>query len=109
MQQQLITITQKATEEIKNLLTKNKKESFRIRVVEGGCSGHKYIFELEEKPSKNDEVIQQEGIKVLIDQESIKFLKSSTVDYIETLENSGFKISNPNAKSSCGCGSSFGV
>ena len=104
----VLTITPKAAGKIKDLLAKENKENhgLRIQVVPGGCSGFSYEFAFDQE-KKDDNVIDVEGIKVYVDKESMSFLKGSLVDYIDTLQGSGFKVSNPNAKSSCGCGSSF--
>ena len=114
-----VTLTKKALEKLKELMSEqnNAKEKqakkykgLRIGVLEGGCSGQTYDMELEEsskKDNKDDKVFEQNGIKVFIDNQSFEFIKGSRVDYLDTLQGAGFKISNPNAKNNCGCGQSF--
>ncbi len=104
-----VTITEKAGTKLKEILASNKKEGMglRIRVMPGGCAGFKYSLELEQKEAPEDKVIEVSGSKFFIDQNSLGMLKGAKVDYIEGLQDSGFKINNPNATSSCGCGKSF--
>ncbi|KHO51617.1 MAG: iron-sulfur cluster assembly accessory protein [archaeon GW2011_AR17] len=104
-----LTITAKASEKILELLKKNTKESYglRIQVIKGGCAGKEYKFSFEEEPKEGDEVIVAGDVKVFVDAESGHYLKGSLVDYLESLEESGFRVSNPNSSHSCGCGKSF--
>lgn len=106
----IITLTDKAAEKVKSLLEKeNKKEyGLRVGIVSGGCSGYMYDICLEKSAKENDMVLEEKGVKVFINPESIAFMKGSTVDYVERLQNSGFKVNNPNVKRSCGCGHSVG-
>ncbi|MEK6968692.1 MAG: iron-sulfur cluster assembly accessory protein [Nanoarchaeota archaeon] len=103
-------ITHKAAEKLKELLKSKNKEgmALRIKVVSGGCAGHKYSLELDKESQANDTVFDVDGSQFFVDKESLEQLKGATVDYLETLEDSGFKIHNPNAKTNCGCGKSFG-
>ncbi|MCH8003813.1 MAG: iron-sulfur cluster insertion protein ErpA [Nanoarchaeota archaeon] len=103
-----LTVTDKAAEKIKSLIEQEKKQALRISVKPGGCSGFEYGMELDDKTTDNDIVIEQKGIKIFVDKESMQKLNGVDVDYIESLQGAGFKISNPQAKSTCGCGSSFG-
>jgi iron-sulfur cluster insertion protein len=82
---------------------------FRIAVNGGGCSGFQYEFSFDGARADDDVLIEQDGARVLIDQASLEFLGGSEVDFIEGLMGSHFEIKNPNAKSSCGCGTSFSV
>jgi iron-sulfur cluster insertion protein len=82
---------------------------FRIAVNGGGCSGYQYDFSFDAARTDEDILIEQDGARVLIDQVSLEFLGGSEVDFIEGLMGSHFEIKNPNAKSSCGCGTSFSV
>ena len=79
----------------------------RISVVGGGCSGFSYSMAFENSPGLMDKVYTFDGLKVYVDQASLLYLDGARVDYVETLEGSGFKFENPNVKSTCGCGSSF--
>ncbi len=82
---------------------------FRIAVNGGGCSGYQYDFSFDDTRTDDDVLIELDGARVLIDQVSLEFLGGSEVDFIEGLMGSQFEIKNPNAKSSCGCGTSFSV
>ena len=79
----------------------------RISVVGGGCSGFSYSMAFENQPNMLDKTYDFGGLKVFIDQASMLYLDGAEVDYVETLEGSGFKFNNPQVKSTCGCGSSF--
>lgn len=82
---------------------------FRVAVNGGGCSGYQYEFTFDATRTDDDILIEQDGARVLIDQVSLEFLGGSEVDFVEGLMGSHFEIKNPNAKSSCGCGTSFSV
>ena len=104
-----INITQKAADKVTELITKKNKQGFGLRlgIVEGGCSGFEYSIVLDNKQTENDTVVEQKGLKLYVDNKSLEFLQGSLIDYVDTLQGAGFKISNPNAKSGCGCGQSF--
>ena len=106
----IVSLTEKAANKVKLLLEKENKQGYglRVGVVPGGCSSYMYDIGLEKAPKENDTVLEEKGVKIFINPESISFMKGSVVDYIESLQNSGFKIENPNAKRSCGCGHSVG-
>ena len=103
-----LNVTDKAAEKIKALIKQEKKQALRISVKPGGCSGFEYGMELDDKTTDNDIVIEQKGIKIFVDKESMQKLDGVNVDYVDSLQGAGFKISNPNASKTCGCGSSFG-
>ena len=105
----IVHLTDAAVEKIKAMMAKEGKSDYRLRlgVVTGGCAGLSYEMKFQKSPYDNDTVFEQKGLKVIINQESVPFLQGITVDYIDTLRESGFKYRNPNAKSSCGCGTSF--
>ncbi len=100
------TITDNAKKKIENLLeSENINKFFRIEVKGGGCSGYKYHFLVDSKKNQDDIIFNN----VLIDKSSFSFIKGSTLDFSEKLIENTFKIINPKATSSCGCGSSFSV
>ena len=106
----VISLTQSAAEEAKLLLLKpeNAGKSLRIFVEQGGCSGMQYSMVFDEKRD-GDWVSEQHGVAVLVDTFSAQYLRGTVVDFSAALTGGGFKISNPNAKQSCGCGKSFEV
>lgn len=104
-------VTDNAFKRIKNLITAETKQNLglRISVDGGGCSGFRYIYDLDDKITPLDYVIEKDGTKVIIDNISSEYLNGSLIDYIEELGESYFNIKNPNASSKCGCGSSFSI
>lgn len=108
-QTRLISITQKAAEKIVEFMRQENKEKLYLRVYVsgGGCSGLSYGMGFEEKPDEDDAIINENGVEVIIDSYSQKYLKGANVDYVESLMGSGFKINNPNVTKSCSCGHSF--
>src|SRR5271156_2644047 len=104
----MIALKPKAAEEVKSLLSQpeNSGKSLRIYVEQGGCSGMQYGMVFDEKRD-GDLVSEKDGVSVLIDPLSANYLHGTTVDFSDALNAGGFKISNPNAKQSCGCGKSF--
>lgn len=105
----MITITESAAAKIKQLTPPDmaSKYALRMRVVGGGCSGLQYQMGLEDEQQPNDKVFTSNGVQVCIDMKSALYLAGAEVDYIDGLMESGFKITNPNAKTTCGCGQSF--
>jgi iron-sulfur cluster assembly accessory protein len=108
-QSQVITITTKAAEKVAEFMKQegNNNLYLRVYVSGGGCSGLSYGMGFEEKAEEDDSVIEQNGVKVLIDGYSQRYLKGANVDYVDSLMGSGFKINNPNVTKSCSCGHSF--
>ena len=104
-----IEVTENAQEYIKKILSSEKSNFFRITVLGGGCAGFQYKFDFSQKANEDDIVYEYKNAKVLIDKTSIEFIKGSKIDYVNELIGSSFKISNPQASSSCGCGTSFSV
>jgi iron-sulfur cluster assembly accessory protein len=84
-------------------------KALRVAVLGGGCSGFQYEFALEDKPTAGDTVIERNGRRVLVDPESLPFLAGSVVDYKDELIGARFSVENPNATSTCGCGTSFSI
>jgi len=107
----MVQLTERAVGKVKEILDSQdpKPAGLRIAVVGGGCSGFSYSMAFENQPNILDKTYQYNGLKVFVDQASLLYLDGAEVDYVETLEGSGFKFSNPNVKSTCGCGSSFSV
>jgi iron-sulfur cluster insertion protein len=81
----------------------------RVSVYGGGCSGFQYTFSLDEEVKENDKTVENQGVTLVIDPMSYQYLAGSEVDFSEGLEGSMFVVNNPNAKSTCGCGSSFSI
>lgn len=108
-QAQPITITAKAAEKVADFMKQegNKALFLRVYVTGGGCSGLSYGMGFEEKADEDDAVLEQNGVKLLVDSYSQRYLKGANVDYVESLMGSGFKINNPNVTKSCSCGHSF--
>ena len=79
----------------------------RVYVYSGGCSGYRYGMMLEDQPTPEDNVLQANGVRVYIDNNSVPLILGSEIDYVDTLMGAGFTVNNPNAVSGCGCGSSF--
>ena len=102
-------ITSKAAEKLTEVLKENNKEGsgLRVEIVPGGCSGFQYGLELDDNTNDLDKVIEEKGVKIIVSKENMQFLKGAKLDYVDSLQGGGFKISNPNAQSSCGCGQSF--
>ena len=103
-----LTLTDKAAKKLKELLKQEKKQALRISVLPGGCSGYQYGMELDDKTTEEDIVISEKGVKIFVDKASIMMLNGANVDCMDSLQGAGFKIENPHAKSTCGCGNSFG-
>ncbi|MBI2679383.1 MAG: iron-sulfur cluster assembly accessory protein [Candidatus Solibacter usitatus] len=107
----MVQLTEKAVEKVREILTSQDPQpaGLRIAVVGGGCSGFSYSMAFENQPNMLDKTYAYGDLKVFIDQASLLYLDGVNVDYVESLEGSGFKFENPNVKSTCGCGSSFSV
>jgi iron-sulfur cluster assembly accessory protein len=104
-----ITLTAKAVEMVKDAIAREGLEGHGIRVgvLGGGCSGFQYSMDFEREPKADDIVFEQDGVKLFLDPMSSMYLQGVTVDYVVGLQGAGFKFDNPNAKTTCGCGSSF--
>ncbi len=108
----MVSLTPMAIEKVKEILTQQtpKPTGLRVAVVGGGCSGFSYHMAFENQINESsDNVYEFDGLKVMVDQMSEMYLDGVQIDYIESIEGSGFKFNNPNVKSTCGCGSSFSV
>jgi iron-sulfur cluster insertion protein len=106
-----IGFTESAANKVKALVEeeKNPKLKLRVSVDGGGCSGFQYEFAFDESLSDDDTVVEKNGATVVIDVTSMQYLNGSEVDYLEGLEGARFVVNNPNATSTCGCGSSFSI
>jgi iron-sulfur cluster assembly accessory protein len=104
----MITLTENATKHIRSLQQEqqNNGKPLRVYVEAGGCSGMQYGMAFDDKKA-DDEVVAQDGVEVVIDPMSANFMKGSVIDYLDSLQGSGFQIKNPNVKEACGCGRSF--
>ena len=108
----MITISDKGAEKVREFLASQEADvsmaGLRVGVRGGGCSGFQYQLAFDEQ-RENDAVFESHGLKLLVDSESLPFLRGSTIDYEESLQGAGFKVNNPNVVAACGCGSSFRV
>ena len=107
--QPVVILMDAAIEKVKSMMAKEGKEGYALRVgvITGGCAGLSYEMKYQKSPYDNDVTNEQGGLKIIINEESVPFLKGIHIDYVDTLKESGFKYKNPNASSSCGCGTSF--
>jgi iron-sulfur cluster assembly protein len=108
----VVTVTESAAQQIKRLLDQEGKlesHALRLKVVGGGCSGLQYQLAFDDQLRENDAELEASGVRVVVDEKSALYLVGTTLDYVDTLMESGFKIQNPNAKTTCGCGQSFGA
>jgi iron-sulfur cluster assembly accessory protein len=105
-----ITLTERAASRIRDILAREPgKHALRVAVNGGGCSGFQYEFVLAEVAAEDDLVIEKGGVKALVDPVSQGFLAGAEIDFVDDLMGQSFRIRNPNATSSCGCGTSFSI
>jgi iron-sulfur cluster assembly protein len=108
----MIEITDKGAEKVHEFLASQQADAsvagLRVGVRGGGCSGFQYQLAFDEQ-RESDVVFESHGLKLLVDGESMQFVRGSTIDYEESLQGAGFKVNNPNVVAACGCGSSFRV
>ncbi len=104
-----VVLTAKAIEMVKQAIAQEGLEGHGIRVgvMGGGCAGFQYSMDFEKEPRPDDLTMEQDGVKLYVDPMSSMYLQGVTIDYVVGLQGAGFKFNNPNAKSTCGCGSSF--
>ena len=109
VKEEVIAMTPSAVQAVRDLLAKRNLTGYALRVyvAGGGCSGFQYGMALDNNIRSSDISADYDEVKVVVDEVSINYLRGATVDYVESVMGSGFKIENPNAVSSCGCGSSF--
>lgn len=105
----MINLTEKAAEKVKEIRDSEGlgEQGLRVRVIGGGCSGFSYDLFFEDETTDLDQTFESAGIKLYVDMMSYQYLEGVEIDYVEGLHGAGFKFQNPNAKSTCGCGSSF--
>jgi iron-sulfur cluster assembly protein len=106
----LIEITETAAERIRDLLVKEGKQDthgLRMKVVGGGCSGLRYELAFDDQVSDADTEVETLGVRLIVDEKSALYLVGTKLDFVDTLQESGFKMINPNATNTCGCGESF--
>jgi iron-sulfur cluster insertion protein len=105
----MITITDSATVKLKDILAEENNPDLKLRIFVqgGGCSGMSYGFTLDEVANEDDFTLDESGVQVLVDSMSMQYLTGASIDYKDDLMGATFSISNPNAQTSCGCGSSF--
>jgi iron-sulfur cluster assembly accessory protein len=107
--ERLIKLSESAGRKVTNLLTKQGRPAgvLRVAVVGGGCSGLQYKMDLQDAPANRDFLVESAGVKVVVDPKSALYVTGSELDYIEALNDGGFKVKNPNAATTCSCGESF--
>ena len=108
----MISVTQKAASQAQTIMSDNDfgtAAGMRIGVKAGGCSGLNYVLDIVEQPEENDRVFTMHGLRVFCDPKSYLYLKGLQIDYESSITGGGFKFENPNARRSCGCGTSFAV
>ena len=106
-----IEMTDAAAAKVKALITEeaNPELKLRVYITGGGCSGFQYGFTFDDQINDGDMTIEKQGVELVVDPMSLQYLVGGSVDYTEGLEGSRFIVTNPNAKSTCGCGSSFSI
>jgi iron-sulfur cluster assembly protein len=108
----LIEVTEAARDRIRDLLVKDDKlesHALRLKVVGGGCSGLRYELCFDDQLGEADTTVEAGPVRVVVDEKSALYLVGTRLDFVDTLNESGFKMENPNARSTCGCGESFGA
>jgi len=105
----IVSLTDAAANKLRELTKDepNPNIGLRVYVYSGGCSGFRYGMMLEDTPTADDRVMEANGIRVYVDESSVRYLQGSEIDYVDTLMGAGFTVNNPNAVAACGCGSSF--
>ena len=105
-----VSMTQDATDRLLTMIAKREKPvMLRVFVKGGGCSGFQYGFQFEEESEQDDMQFESKGVKLLVDTMSLQYLVGSEIDFIDDLMGSRFVVNNPNAETTCGCGSSFAI
>ena len=107
--ERLVKLTSSASNKVRALLERQGRANgvLRVAVIGGGCSGLQYKMDLQDSPANRDILVESQQVKVVVDPKSALYVTGSEIDYIESLEETGFKVHNPNAATSCSCGESF--
>ena len=107
--ERLVKLTSSAASKVSTLLTRQGRANgvLRVAVVGGGCSGLQYKMDLQDGPASRDILVESGGVRVVVDPKSALYVTGSELDYVEALQDGGFKVKNPNAATSCSCGESF--
>jgi iron-sulfur cluster assembly protein len=107
--ERLIKVSPSAAKKVSSLLTKQGRVNgvLRVAVVGGGCSGLQYKMDLQDAPASRDILVESSGIRVVVDPKSALYVTGSELDYVDALQEGGFKVKNPNAATTCSCGESF--
>jgi iron-sulfur cluster assembly accessory protein len=107
--ERLVKLTENAARKVSTLLTKQGRPNgvLRVAVVGGGCSGLQYKMDLQDNPANRDILVESGGVRVVVDPKSALYVTGSELDYVDALQDGGFKVKNPNAATSCSCGESF--
>jgi iron-sulfur cluster assembly accessory protein len=107
--ERLVKVTASAAKKVSTLLTKQGRPQgvLRVAVVGGGCSGLQYKMDLQDAPANRDILVESGGIRIVVDPKSALYVTGSELDYVDALQEGGFKVKNPNAATSCSCGESF--
>ena len=110
MSEASITLTESAAKRVAWIAARQHKPAIlRLAVDGGGCAGFTYKFELADTPEAEDAIAETDGVKLVVDPMSLELVRGSAVDFVEDLGGAAFRVTNPNAQSGCGCGSSFSV
>jgi iron-sulfur cluster assembly protein len=104
-----LQLTEKALSQVKAILNRQKRQDhgLRVSVKSGGCSGYSYHLDFDREARPGDTVLEQGGLKIYVDEESVDYLKGTVIDYTRSLYGGSFHFTNPNATGTCGCGTSF--
>ena len=107
--ERLVKVTATAAKKVSSLLARQGRQSgvLRVAVVGGGCSGLQYKMDLQDGPANRDFLVETSGIRVVVDPKSALYVTGSELDYVDALQDGGFKVKNPNAATTCSCGESF--
>ena len=105
----MVTITEGAAERLRRLLAEDGSaaEGLRLSVTRGGCAGFSYALAFAERPGEADQVFESRGVRIFVAADSLPLVAGSEIDFVDTVERTGFAVNNPNVVSACGCGSSF--